>query len=258
MNEIFSIRNRTAIVTGGARGIGRMIAEGFTKAGAKVYITARDEKKCAEAANQMSGFGTCLPLPVDLSDPGNIKTMSEQFARQEDKLDILVNNAGKSWGAPLESFPDKAWNSVMSVNVQSPFTLVRDLLPLLKSGASADDPSRVINIGSVSGLVSADLEAYSDSASKAAIHHLTRVLAKDLAGDHINVNAVAPGFFPSDMTAHLRQDDAVLSKLLSGIPMGRLGKPTDISGLCVFLSSIAGAYMTGVVIPLDGGLVCNY
>jgi NAD(P)-dependent dehydrogenase (short-subunit alcohol dehydrogenase family) len=151
MNEIFSIRNKTAIVTGGARGIGRMIAEGFTKAGAKVYITARDEKKCAEAANQMSGFGTCLPLAVDLSDPGNIKTMSGQFARQENKLDILVNNAGKSWGAPLESFPDKAWNSVMSVNVQAPFTLVRDLLPLLKKQASVDNQSRVIHIGSVAG-----------------------------------------------------------------------------------------------------------
>jgi NAD(P)-dependent dehydrogenase (short-subunit alcohol dehydrogenase family) len=255
MSGMFDLTGKTALVTGGAQGLGRMIAEGLLKAGAKVAITSRKEDICNVAAEEMSSLGTCIPLPCDLSSPEAAVDLAARVKAQfGDKLDILVNNAGKTWGGSLDDFPDKAWPGVMMVNVQAPFTLIRELLPALEAGGTKDDPSRVINIGSVAGLKTARLSAYSYSASKAAIHMLTRDLAGELAERNINVNALVPGFFPTKMTAHLREEDDVDPAVLSQIPMARLGRPDEIAGSAVFLSSRAGAYVTGVALPVDGGV----
>jgi NAD(P)-dependent dehydrogenase (short-subunit alcohol dehydrogenase family) len=162
--------------------------------------------------------------------------------------------AGSTWGAPLESFPDRAWPDVMAVNVQGPFTLIRELLPLLKAAATPDDPARIINVGSLAGNVVEPLQAYSYAASKAGLHHLSRVLAADLAPHHIAVNNVVPGFFPTPMTAHIRADDGAHQKLIARVPLGRLGRPEDIAGACVYLASRAASYITGIDLPVDGGL----
>lgn len=255
MSGIFDLTGKTALVTGGAQGLGRMIAEGLLHAGAKVAITSRKEDICTAAADEMSSLGTCIPLPCDLSSPEAAVDLAARVKAQfGDKLNILINNAGKTWGGSLDDFPDKAWPGVMMVNVQAPFTLIRELLPALEAGGTKDDPSRIINIGSVAGLKTARLSAYSYSASKAAIHMLTRDLAGELAERNINVNALVPGFFPTKMTAHLREEDDVDPAVLSQIPMARLGRPDEIAGSAVFLSSRAGAYVTGVALPVDGGV----
>jgi NAD(P)-dependent dehydrogenase (short-subunit alcohol dehydrogenase family) len=180
--------------------------------------------------------------------------LANRFTSRESRLDILVNNAGKTWGAPIESFPDNAWQDILCINVQSPFTLVREFLPLLKASATADDPARIINIGSLTGLVAEKIQAYSYAASKAAIHHLTKVLAADLARYSITANVVAPGYFPTRMTAHIRRDEEQLQELNHRIPLERFGTPEDIAGTCIFLASRAGAYVTGVELPVDGGI----
>ena len=241
-------------MTGGAQGLGRMIAEGLLKAGAIVAITSRKEDICNAAAEEMSSLGSCISLPCDFSSAEAAVDLAMRVkAEFGDKLHILVNNAGKTWGGNLDDFPDKAWPGVMMVNVQAPFTLIRELLPALEAGGTSDDPSRIINIGSVAGLMTARLSAYSYSASKAAIHMLSRDLAGDLADRNINVNALVPGFFPTKMTAHLRDEDEVDPAVLAKIPMARLGRPDEIAGSVVFLSSRAGAYITGVALPVDGG-----
>lgn len=253
--ELFSLAGKIALVTGGAQGLGRMIAEGLLSAGATVAITSRRRQICDQAADEMSRLGRCVPFEADLASPQAAVELAERFRQTFDACDILVNNAGKTWGAPISEFPDKAWPEVMAVNVQTPFTLVRELLPDLKRRATADDPSRIVNIGSVAGVKTERLQAYSYSASKAAIHMLTRDLAGDLAAERITVNAVIPGFFPTKMTAHMRHEDQVDPKLLDHIPLQRLGRPDDIAGVVVLLCSRAGAYVTGAQIPVDGGLV---
>jgi NAD(P)-dependent dehydrogenase (short-subunit alcohol dehydrogenase family) len=253
-SPLFSLEKKVALVTGGAQGMGRMIAAGLISAGAKVYITSRKAEICEATVRDLSQSGECIGIPADLNTPEAVVALAAQIKAREPVLNILINNAGRTWGAPLESFPDKAWPSVMAVNVQGPFTLVRELLPLLKAGATGEDPSRVINIGSLAGLRPEPLSAYSYAASKAAIHHLSRVLAKDLAGKHITVNSVIPGYFPTQMTAHIRGADAELTKLLERVPLGRLGEPDDIVGACVFLSSRAGRYVTGAELVVDGGM----
>ncbi len=254
MTTLFDLTGKCALVTGGAQGMGRMIAEGFVNAGAKVIITSRKADICEQAAKELGEFGDCIPFQADLSTAEGAIDLANRVASRESRIDILVNNAGKTWGAPIESFPDSAWQDIMCINVQSPFTLVREFLPLLKASATADDPARIINIGSLTGLVAEKIQAYSYAASKAAIHHLTKVLASDLAQYSITVNVVAPGYFPTRMTTHIRNDEDQLQELGHRIPLSRLGTPEDIAGTCIFLASRAGAYLTGVELAVDGGI----
>ncbi|EXS70933.1 SDR family oxidoreductase [Sphingobium sp. Ant17] len=255
MSYLFSLAGKKAIVTGGAQGLGRMIAEGLLRAGATVAITSRKADICEAAASEMGALGTCIPLPADLSTPEAAVDLVARYRDAVGACHILVNNAGKTWGGEIDSFPDKAWPGVMAVNVQTPFTMVRELLPELGAAGTDDDPARIINIGSVAGMKTERLSAYSYAASKAAVHMMTRDLAGDLAARNITVNAVIPGFFPTKMTAHMRDEDSVDAGLLAHIPLGRLGKPDDIAGIVVFLCSRAGAYVTGAQIPVDGGVV---
>ncbi|HKT84725.1 MAG TPA: SDR family oxidoreductase [Novosphingobium sp.] len=253
--DLFRLENKAALVTGGAQGLGRMIAEGLLRAGATVAITSRKADVCEEAAEEMSTLGRCIPLPADLSTPEAAVELAVRYRQTMGSCHILVNNAGKTWGGTIDSFPDKAWPGVMSVNVQAPFTLVRELLFDLSAAGTPDDPSRIINIGSVAGVKTEKLQAYSYAASKAAIHMLSRDLAGDLAERNITVNAVIPGYFPTKMTAHMRDEDAVDPALLSHIPMKRLGRAEDIAGAVIFLCSRGGSYVTGTLLPVDGGLI---
>jgi NAD(P)-dependent dehydrogenase (short-subunit alcohol dehydrogenase family) len=254
MSSLFGIEHKTALVTGGAQGMGRMIAEGLVRAGAKVYITSRKPDICENTARELTQFGKCLAIAADLNTPEAVVALANEVKSRESQLSILINNAGRTWGAPLEAFPDKAWAPVMAVNVQGPFTLIRELLPLLVAAASAEDPARIINIGSLAGLRAERLSAYSYAASKAALHHLSRTLAADLAERNITVNSVVPGYFPTQMTAHIRKDAAEMHELLERVPLGRLGEADDVAGACIFLSSRAGRYITGSELVLDGGM----
>jgi len=253
MRTLFDITGKIALVTGGAQGLGRMIAEGMVSAGCKVYFTSRKQDIGDQAAREMAERGQCIALVADLSTPEAATALAREIQGREQCLDILVNNAGRTWGAPLESFPDKAWAGVMAVNVQGPFTLIRELLPLLKASGSAEDPARIINVGSVAGAAVEPISAYSYAASKAAIHHLSKVLAAELAPQHIAVNVIVPGYFPTQMTAHIRRDETEAKKLLSRVPLARLGRPDDVAGACIYLASRAGSYLTGSAIFLDGG-----
>jgi len=254
-NPLFDVQGKVALVTGGAHGLGRMMAQGLVDAGARVYITSRKAEAAEVAAREISPDGRCIAIAADLGQPEAAVNLAASLREKESRLDILINNAGRTWGAPLATFPDKAWASVMSVNVQAPFTLVRELLDLLKAAASAGAPSRVLNIGSLAGSVVEPLNAYSYAASKAAIHHLSRVLAADLAQYRIAVNVIVPGYFPTQMTAHIRSEAAEHSRLIGRVPLGRLGEADDIVGACLFLCSRAGSYMTGSALFLDGGMV---
>ncbi len=255
LETIFSLQGKVALVTGGGRGIGEMIARALLGAGAKTYIVSRNEQACRETAQNLEQYGECIPFGSDLSTAEGIESLRDFLVSQERSLDILVNNSGKTWGAPFAEFPEHAWDSVMGLNVKTPFLLMQALLPLLVEGASVTNPAQVINIGSVAGIMNGDLSAYSYSASKAAINHLTRVLAKDLASQHILVNAIAPGFFPTKMTAGVFADEQVTENFLSGIPLGRLGEPDDIGALAIMLA--ANRYITGNVIPIDGGFLVS-
>jgi NAD(P)-dependent dehydrogenase (short-subunit alcohol dehydrogenase family) len=252
MKDLFSIAGKIAVVTGGSRGIGLMIARGFVEAGAKVYISARKADACERAADELSQHGTCIAIPADLSTETGARGLAEAVAGRESALHILVNNAGANWAAPLADYPDAAWNKVLALNVKAIFHLTRALLPLLEQGVHPGDPARVINIGSIDGLRVPVLETYAYSASKAAVHHLTRVLAQQLAPRRITVNAVAPGPFESKMMAETlaRFGDAIVA----ACPLGRIGEPEDMAGVAIYLASRAGAYLTGAVIPVDGGI----
>lgn len=256
-SDLFSVAGKTALVTGGTSGIGLMLAGGLAAAGAQVLITGRKADTLEAAVAAVSERGDCRGLQHDVSTPAGVDTLAGELASQTDTLDILINNAGTTWGAPLARFPDSAWDSVMSVNVQTPFMLVQRLLPQLEAAGSMEDPSRIVNIGSVFGISPDVALAYSYGASKAAIHQLTRILARDLTSRGITVNAVAPGFFPSKMTAFIERDTALNESILATIPMGRQGRAEDIVGAVRFLCSQAGSYVTGVVLPVDGGKLLN-
>jgi NAD(P)-dependent dehydrogenase (short-subunit alcohol dehydrogenase family) len=253
IDRLFSLKGKTALVTGGAHGLGRMISAGLVEAGARVLLTSRKADAAARTASEISA-DMAKGFAADLTTAEGCTDLAKRVMAETERLDILVNNAGRTWGAPLESFPDKGWSSVMPINIQSPFVLVRDLLPALKAAASATDPARVINIGSLAGKAVEPLSAYSYSASKAALHHLTRVLAADLAQHRIAVNCIVPGYFPTDMTQHMRNDEATMKGLLDRVPLKRMGQPDDIVGACVFLASHASAYMTGAELVIDGGM----
>ena len=252
MNNLFSIVGKVAIVTGGSRGIGEMIARGFVENGARVYITARKAEDCLATAERLSEFGECIAIPGDLSTLNGITELVSTFSAQESQLDILVNNAGATWGANLSEFPEGGWNKVMDLNLKSPFFLIQQLLEKLQQSASAENPARIINIASINGLTNPGVENYSYSASKAGLIHLTRHLSTTLASEQINVNAIAPGFFPTKMMAH-----ADIDAIAKSIPKGRAGQPEDAAGAAIFLASKASAWITGVTLPVDGGLVAS-
>lgn len=250
--DLFSLTGKVALVTGGARGLGKMIAAALLRAGAKVYITSRKEADVSAAAAELNALGMCKGLAGDAGSPEGIVELARMLRQSGEKaLHILVNNAGRTWGAPFETFPDKAWAGVMAVNVKAPFRLIQELLPELEAAANAGDPARVINIGSVAGTSVNDLQAYSYSASKAAIHFLGSQLASELVSRNIAVNTIAPGYFPTDMTAHLQDEE---TGLCNKIPMRRMGSAADIAGAIIYLSSKAGAYLTGTVLSIDGGI----
>lgn len=247
---LFSVKGRVALVTGGSAGIGRMIAEGLADAGARVYICARNADKVAAAAAAMPG--EVIGLPGDVSTLPGIEALVADLTAREGALHILVNNAGTLSDAPIDAFSEDQWDSVLDLNLKTPFFLLQKLLPLLRAGAAADRPSSVINIGSVGALKIGPREVYSYQASKGAIHWLTKSLAKKLAADHITVNAIAPGFFESDMT--VITSDAMRAMVESMVPRGRTGLAEDVAGAAIYLASRAGSYVTGSVIPVEGGL----
>lgn len=251
MSSIFSIEGKTALVTGGTRGIGLMIARGYVEAGARVYVASRSEEACTEAEKELSKLGTCVAIPANLSTQEGCVALADEIKERENKLDILVNNAGANWGAAYDEFPASAWDRVLDLNVKGPFFLTQALTPLLEAAASEGSPSRVINIGSIDGIQVPLLDTYSYSASKAAIHHMTRVLARKLA-PKITVNAVAPGPFQSKMMAATLESFG--DSIAATCPMKRIGEPDDMAGVAIYLASKAGAYVTGSVIAVDGGI----
>ena len=252
MKDLFNISGKVALVTGGSRGIGEMIAHGYVVHGARTYIASRKAEICDAAAARLSNHGECISIPADLSTMAGIEHLVSEVKSREDHLDILVNNAGATWGANIEDFPESGWDKIMDINVKSPFFLTKALLPLLESAASAEDPARIIMIGSVDGLNVNRLPTYSYGPSKAAIHHLARTLATHLADRHITVNAVAPGLFPSKMTA--ATIDAMGEQIVAGTPLRRVGQPEDMAGIAIYLASPAASFVTGAVIPVDGGI----
>jgi len=252
MKDLFSIAGKTALVTGGSRGIGLMIARGMVEAGARVYISSRKADVCERVAAELSEVGECIALPADCGTEQGCNGLAAELAEREKELNILVNNAGANWGAPMEDFPDAGWDKVLALNVKAVFQLTRALVPQLEAAARKGDPARVINTGSIDGLKPPMLDTFSYSASKAAVHHLTRVLAKKLAEKNITVNAIAPGPFESKMMEVTLESFA--EAIIASCPMGRIGEPEDMAGVAIYLASRAGAYVTGVVIPVDGGI----
>lgn len=253
--DLFSLHGRVALVTGGSRGIGRMIAAGFLGAGAaRVYITARKAGPCEATANELSAEygGECIALPIDISTMAGIDMLAGEMKKRESKLDILVNNAGAAWGAAFDEFPESGWDKVMNLNVKTPFFLTKALAAPLRAAASAERPAKVINIASIDGLFVNPLETYSYQASKAGLIHLTRRMAAKLIGDHVVVTAIAPGAFPSEMNRAARDHaDDVAAR----VPSGRIGSIEDMAGTAIFLASRAGDYVVGTTLAVDGGVV---
>jgi 2-deoxy-D-gluconate 3-dehydrogenase len=252
VKNLFDVSGKVAVVTGGSRGIGAMIARGFVENGVKTYITARKEAELRETEAALSVLGDCTALPSDLSSMEGVAGFADAIREQEEEVHILVNNAGATWGASIDEFPESGWDKTMDLNVKSLFFLTQHLLPALRAAGTDEDPARVINIGSINGITHPRMNNYAYSASKAAVHQLTRHLGADLAPQHINVNAIAPGFFPSKMTAHLLDHEAELG---AAFPRGRLGDAEDAAGTAIYLCSRASAWLTGQTIALDGGAV---
>ena len=262
--DLFSIRGKVALVTGGSRGIGEMIASGFAAQGAKVYISSRKAEACDATARRIAdAYGAaCVSLPADLSKLEGVQSLARRLAEREPKLDILVNNAGAAWGEAIDTFPEAGWDKVMDTNVKAVFFLTQALLPQLRAAAAGASPARVINIGSIDGIRAATFETYSYGASKAAVHHLTRFLAARLTKERILCNAIAPGPFPTWMLStgvgFGGKTEGVDWDAVGGrSPSGRVGTPEDVAGLAIFLSSRAGEYVVGQVIALDGGIVAS-
>jgi NAD(P)-dependent dehydrogenase (short-subunit alcohol dehydrogenase family) len=252
IDELFGVRGKVVLVTGGSRGIGEMIARGFVENGAKVYVTARKAEACNALAQELSAMGECISLPADLSKMEEIERLGAEMARRERQLDVLVNNAGAGWVGQFGEFPESGWDKVMNLNLKSLFFLTQRLLKLLEIAGSSADFARVINIGSVDGFHVSEVEHYPYSASKAGVLHLSRVLARFLAAKHIAVNAIAPGHFPSQMTLSLK-DEGYRQRSIDETPMRRWGRAEDVAGAAIFLASKAGAFINGAVLAVDGG-----
>jgi NAD(P)-dependent dehydrogenase (short-subunit alcohol dehydrogenase family) len=252
--DLFSVAGKVAVVTGGSRGIGAMIAGGLVRAGCRVYITARKAEACEAKAAELSQFGECISVPLNLADPEAAAELVQRLSEREDRLHILVNNAGATWGAPLEEYPLEAFDKLWGINVKALFNLTVLSLPLLRAAATPDDPARVINIGSIDGLGIPAMESYAYSTTKAGVHMLTRHLASKLAQESITVNAIAPGPFDSKMMAFALDNPETRAAISANVPLGRVGEPDDMAGTAIFLASRAGRYLTGAVIPVDGGL----
>jgi 2-deoxy-D-gluconate 3-dehydrogenase len=257
LKDLFSLKGRIAVVTGGSRGIGKMIAEGFLMQGAaKVYITARKAGPCEETAKALTATydGECIALPIDMSTVAGCKQLADELMKREPKIDILVNNAGAAWGSTFDDFPENGWDKVMNLNVKSPFYLTQALHGALKAAGTFAKPSKVINIASIDGQRPNPQETYSYHASKAGLIHLTRRLAGTLIADNIVMTAICPGAFPSDMNTTARDHGDEIAKR---IPFARVGEPEDMAGPAIFLASRAGDYLVGTAITVDGGIVAS-
>ncbi|HWL38228.1 MAG TPA: SDR family oxidoreductase [Frankiaceae bacterium] len=250
--DLFDLTGKVAVVTGGTRGIGLMMARGLLQAGARVYVCSRDAAAVSAAETELSAYGAVTGIAANLATEEECVRLAATVGEREERVHVLVNNAGATWGAPLEEFPESGWDKVLNLNLKAPFFLTRAFLPLLEAAASPDDPARVVMVGSIDGLRVPPLPTYSYSASKAAIHQLTRVLARELGPRHVTVNAVAPGPFPSKMMAATL--DAFGEQIAANAPLRRIGRDDDMAGVVVFLASRAGSYVTGAVIPVDGGI----
>ncbi|PBK77405.1 NAD(P)-binding protein [Armillaria solidipes] len=264
VENLFNVKDKVVLVTGGSRGIGKMIATGFIRNGAKVYISSRSAKSCEETAVELNalGPGKCIPLPANLVQYEEVERVANDLAAKEPVLHVLINNAGAAWGDSLDDFPDAAFSKLLTLNLQRVFTLTQKLLPLLRAAAALSkdgetyaDPARIINIGSVEGIAVPIHETYAYSASKAALHHLSRHLGGRLGPEGIVSNTIACGPFPTKMTAHSLE--AVKDIFTSTIPLRRLGKPEDVAGTALFLASPAGAFVNGATITLDGGMLVS-
>ncbi|MEO0911450.1 MAG: SDR family oxidoreductase [Pseudomonadota bacterium] len=257
IETLFSTAGKTALVTGGATGIGRMVAEALAAGGARVLIASRKAEICEETAAEINAAGhpgTVEGFGGDVGSEEAIEALGAAVEARTERLHILVNNAGISWGAPFEAFPHAQWQRVFNVNVAGLFTLTRRLMPRLKAAATPEDPARILNIGSVMGTVPVAEGAYSYTMSKAAVHHLTKVFAAEFAPHHITANALAPGPFPSRMTAFATGTEKGAAQVAANVPLARIGTPEDIAGATLFLTSRAGAYVSGAILPIDGGM----
>lgn len=254
LNHFFGVKGKTVLVTGGGRGIGEAIAEGFVKAGAKVYICSRKQEIVNDTAARLSKLGTCIPLPVsaDIASAEGRKAIVQEMKAREDRLDVLINNAGALWAAPLAEYPESGWDRVFDLNVKGLFFLIRDLVPMLEKAGTKERPARVINIGSIDALHIPKHETYAYSSSKAATHQLSIHLADRLAANHITVNVIAPGMYPSKMMQGTL-DRVGEDKALEKVPLRRLTNADDMAGTAIFLASHAASYITGAVITVDGG-----
>ena len=251
MKDLFNVEGKVALVTGGSRGIGAMIAEGFVKNGVKTYITSRKSEQCNQKADDLSKFGECISIPANLTDMNEMDKLVNHIKKNEKQFNFLINNAGAAWGASFDEFPENGWDKVMDTNVKSVFFLTQKLAKILEQSGNNADPSRVINVGSIDGIGIPRAETYSYPASKAAVHQLTRVLANRLAHRNININAIAPGPFQSNMMAHTLEEYG--EQIKASVPRGRIGVPADMAGTAIFLCSKASSYITGSIIPVDGG-----
>lgn len=255
LKDLFSLKGKTALVTGGSSGLGLIMAETLLKSGVRVYIASRRQEKCDAALAHLTRFGDCIAVAADMTDADQRRQLIDVITdREPEGLSILVNNAGANWGAPIEDYPDEAFAKVMNTNVNAVFSLTREMLPLLEKAARPLDPARVINIGSMDGLhvpIVQRVPTFAYSASKAAVHHLTRTLAVDLGPRNITVNAIAPGFFPSKMADYVIREYG--DDIRADCPLGRTGQPQEIAGVLLYLASRAGAYTNAAILPVDGG-----